>query len=77
MAVTSTIKRNSVYLLLDSGETLASGAAKTLSVSLGSLSTTALDQDKAMNIVNALIPCFMYSYSGTQHMVTSTLRASN
>ena len=56
MAVTVTPKSLSVSLKLNNGTT-DSGTIKTSSLSLGSMSTTAFDADKAMNIVAVLSPC--------------------
>ncbi|MBQ7578777.1 MAG: hypothetical protein IJT21_10995 [Synergistaceae bacterium] len=57
MAVTITAKRLAVSLKLNNGVS-DKGTTKTLSVSLGSMSKTAFDADKVMNIVAVLSPCF-------------------
>ena len=56
MAVTTTAKSLKVSLKLNNGVS-DTGTTKTVSVSLGSMSTTAFDAEKAMNIVAVLSPC--------------------
>ncbi|MBQ7221414.1 MAG: hypothetical protein IJS28_10580 [Synergistaceae bacterium] len=57
MAAITESKKVSVAMKLNNGTT-ATGAVKTASVNLGSLNKAAFDADKALNIVNALAPCF-------------------
>ena len=57
MAVVVESKKISVAMKLNNGTT-TTGAAKTVSVNLGSLNKSAFDANKVINIVNALCPCF-------------------
>lgn len=72
MAVTSTMTRVTVKMLLNNG-TDASGNIKTVSVSLGALSTTGYDDDKAMAVVAAIEPCLTKSVYSTKKTVDYTL----
>ena len=58
MAVATECKKISVAIKLNNGTT-TTGKAKTVSVNLGSLNKTAFDAQKAINIINALGPCFV------------------
>lgn len=56
MAVTNTLTRVNVKMLLNNGTDPSTGEIKTVSVSLGSLSTTGYDDAKMMSVVSALNP---------------------
>ncbi len=59
MAVISNLNKVSVTAQLNNGT--KDGKVKTLSLSLGSLDVNRYDNQKAMNIVNALEPCLSKS----------------
>ncbi|MBQ7197076.1 MAG: hypothetical protein IJS40_06665 [Synergistaceae bacterium] len=59
MAVVSRLNKISVTAQLNNGT--KDGKVKTLSLSLGTLNTNRYNDQKAMNIVNALEPCLSKS----------------
>ena len=61
MAVTSTLTRVAIKMLLNNGTDPSTGDIKTVSVSLGSLSTTGYDDTKMMAVVSNLSPCLTKS----------------
>lgn len=61
MAVTNTLTKVSVKMLLNNGVDPSTGVIKTVSVSLGSLSHTGYDDTKMMAVVGALSPCLTKS----------------
>lgn len=68
MAVVLEDKRVAVAIKLNNG-TDSEGNIKTVSTSLGTLSTSGFDAQKAQNIINALAPCLskvVYSRELTQ-----------
>ncbi len=72
MAVTSTMTRVAVKMLLNNG-TDASGNIKTVSVSLGSLSVTGYDDTKAMAVIAAIGPCLTKSVYSVKKTVDYTM----
>ena len=73
MAVTNTIKRNSIYIKLNNGFTEA-GLVEIVTQSLGALKTSAFTQEdlqKALNIVDALRPVIALPVYKTELFVTS------
>ena len=72
MAVTSITKRVAVSLKLNNG-TSTTGSIKTVSVNLGSLNKSAVDAQKAINIVNALSSCLERSVYSTEKTEVSIL----
>ena len=57
MAVVTENKRVTVSMKLNNGTTTA-GEVKTLGVNLGNMNPSAFNAEKALNIANALGPCF-------------------
>ena len=76
MAVTSTLKRNTVFIYLDFG-TSDNGSRITRSVSLGPLKKTAFtdaDLTKAYAVVNALSDCLDRSIYNVEFFTSSELQ---
>lgn len=71
MAVVSNLTSVRVNVKLNNGT--VDGKVKTLNVGLGNLNVTRYEDDKAMNIVNALSPCMARSVYIVQKTATSTL----
>ena len=74
MAVTSTLEKAVVKMLLNNG-TDASGNVKTVSVNLGSLSPTGYDDTKAMAVVTAVAACLSKTLYSVQKQMTYTMEA--
>lgn len=72
MAVTETLIKNVVQMKLNIGQD-AQGNIKTATVGLGSLSGTAWDAQKALNVVAGLIPCLTRTVADVQHVATSSI----
>ena len=72
MAAATECKKISVAIKLNNGTT-TTGKAKTVSVNLGSLNKTAFDAQKAVNIVNALVPCLDKSLNAIMKTEVSEL----
>ena len=74
MAVSTTLEKDSVNIQLNNGE--ADGKVKTVSVSLGSLSTQRYDDQKAVNIVNLLRPCLSKPVFAVKKVEVSSLKSA-
>ena len=72
MAVTTTLTKLRVNVKLNNG-TKADGTAKTLSISLGTVSKDAFDAAKAMAIANLLEPCLEKTIHSVEQVATSTI----
>mgnify|MGYP006916030777 CR=1 FL=1 len=72
MAVNASLDKVSVNVLLNNGQT-ATGNVSTLSVNLGTLSTTGYDDQKAMNIVSMLGDCLSKPVYTTKRVNVYTL----
>ena len=72
MAAVTTLNKVSVSLKLNNG-TSATGAVKTVSISLGTLKKDAFNADKAMAIVGALTPCLNKTLVSVNKTEVSTL----
>lgn len=72
MAITETALKDAVSMKLNNG-TDASGNIKTVSVSIGSLSTASYDNSKAMAVVNAISPCLSKGVYEVRHTKETTL----
>lgn len=73
MATTSTITKVSVKMLLNNGTDPQTGEVRTVSVSLGALSPTGYNDDKAMAVAEAIAPCLTKSLYGVKKTVDYTL----
>lgn len=74
MAVT-TRKKVLCNIVVETG-TDSEGNLKTANVSLGNLSNSAWDADKALAIVYALGPCLQNTINNVQEVMTSTISAA-
>lgn len=72
MAVTTQLENIAVKMLLNNG-TDAQGNTKTVSVNLGSLSTTGYDATKVLAVVDAVENCLSKTISAVQEVRTSLL----
>lgn len=72
---TTTLKKVSVNIKLDNGID-TEGRARTVSISLGSLSKDNFDADKALAVVAALEPCLSKTVSTVEKTETSTIAAA-
>ena len=72
MAAVTTLNNVSVSMKLNNG-TSATGAVKTVSVSLGSLNKDTFEANKAMAIVTLLTPCLAKSLVSVNKTEYSTL----
>lgn len=75
MAVTEVMDKNVVQVRLNDGLD-SHGNVKTVNLNLGSLSGSASDWDaqKAMNIIEALIPCLSKSVDSVYHVQSNLLQ---
>ncbi len=71
MAVIEDPRKRAVAVKLNNG--VKSGVVQTVSVGLGSLDVQEWDSQKAMNIVNALEPCFSKDVYSVQKTLVSNL----
>ena len=71
MAVSSTTDKISVNVKLNNGT--SNGVVKTVTVSLGTLSTTGFDAQKAKNVVNLLGDCLSKPVYTIEKVEVSTL----
>ena len=76
MAATVTLNKLAVAIKLEDDVT-STGATKTVSISLGNLNKDAFDADKAMNIVNLLVPCLEKDLYAVVKTDTSYIRPGN
>ncbi len=74
MAV-STLKKVSVSVKLNNG-TDSKGHVKTVSISLGNMSETNYDDDKALAVVSTLSPCLSKTIVSVEKSEISTLTAA-
>lgn len=72
MAVVTQLENIAVKMLLNNG-TDAQGNTKTVSVNLGSLSTTGYDATKVLAVVDAVENCLSKTISAVQEVRTSLL----
>ena len=72
MAAVTECKKVAVAIKLNNGTT-KTGAPKTVSVSLGKLDKSAFDAQKAINIVNVLVPCLDRSLNAIEKTEVSEL----
>ncbi len=72
MAVTETPKKVSVSVRLNNGVD-SSGNVQTVSVSLGSLSTTGYDNTKALAVAEALEDCLSLSVYSVEKTYVTTI----
>lgn len=71
MAVIASTTSQRVNIQLNNGT--VDGKVRTLNVSLGSLDITGYDDQKAMNVANALEPCFEKNVYRIQKTTVATL----
>ena len=74
MAV-STLQKVSVNIKLNNGQD-AQGNTKLVSISLGSLSTSGFNADKALTIVGLLEPCLNKTVEAVEKVEVSSLTAA-
>lgn len=72
MAIVRTLDRVYVRMKLNNGMD-AQGNTKTVSQSLGALSPTGYDDEKAWDVIDALIPCLTKALYSTELAPTYTL----
>lgn len=70
-----TIKKISVAVRLDNG-TDSQGNVKTVNISLGNMSETNFDSDKALAVVSALGPCLSKTVVSVEKTEIDTLTAA-
>lgn len=75
MAVTEQMIKNQCNIKLNNG-TGADGTVQTVNVSLGTLSASGWDAQKAMTIAEALGRCFTKTIYDVQHVQTNKLQNS-
>lgn len=71
----STVKKISVAARLDNG-TDSQGNVKTVNVSIGNMSETNFDDDKALAVVSALGPCLSKTVVSVEKTEIDTLTAA-
>ena len=72
MAATTIVEKVAVNLKLNNGTT-TSGAIKTVTVSMGKMSDTGFDAEKALAVSRLIAPCLAKSLFETQKVETSMI----